>query len=133
MKRETCYRYCQQIYKKLIDIDGVLLTPGYDHEYVRFKKIMVVGSFVKGKAEPNDLDLLIDCEEGGAVIRIEDGGILDKEYLRRYGIERVARSKYSAFIWLTKGMKKVHRIDAFEECTEFDVIVELYPNFSVQR
>ncbi|MEE7625399.1 hypothetical protein V3O24_04435 [Methylobacter sp. Wu8] len=70
------------------------------------------GSFVKGEEFPNDLDLLINYEVGGHYLSVSDGGILDQQYLRSYGMERTKPSDDVAFIWLTKDMKKVHRLNA---------------------
>lgn len=135
MNRATAYKYCVALHEKLTAINGRFFTPLHSHEYVNFKSIYVVGSFVKGKEQPNDLDILIDYEEGGARCRVFDGGLLDKAYLQSYGIRRTKLSGACAFVWLTKGMRKVHRIPADPaDCGEtqfFDVRVQIYPEFKL--
>lgn len=132
MKRKTCFKYCKAIHEKLNEINGVLETPGYDRDAILFKKIYVVGSYVKGKTEPNDLDILIFTEDKGRGITLTEGGILDKEYKRRYGISRVKLAESQAYMWLTRGMKKVHRLNGNIDTTKFDVMVEIYPDFLVE-
>lgn len=132
MLRKIAYKYCKEINKKLLDINGILLTPGYNYEFVEFEKIYVVGSFITDKEFPNDLDILIFCKVGSTRIKLENG-IIDKEYLSRYGIKRTKLSIDYALKWLTKGMKKVHRLDANQELTDFPIKIELYPKFSLKN
>jgi hypothetical protein len=131
MKRALAYRYCQQEHRQVSKINGILITPMMDRDYVKFYSIHAVGSFVKGKLEPNDLDLLIHLEGLGKGTKLSEGGILDKEYKRRYGMHVVVNSERHAYKWLTRGMRHIHRLNAYEEETIFYVKVEIYPKFEL--
>lgn len=132
MKRELCFKYCQRIHERLNEIDGLLNTNGYNYGEIKFTRIYAVGSFVKGKLEPNDLDLLICYKPQGRHTTTQDEGyILDKRYLRTYGIRVVSCAIEYAFKWLTKGMRNVHRLDARIDVTKYDVKIEIWPKFNI--
>lgn len=127
LKRSTFDKYCLAIKTRLKAINGRYYTPGYSAEYLDFISIYIVGSYAKRAAEPNDLDLLISTRGGGKMMSVyDDNCIIDKKYLRSTGIKTVRDSLDAGFIWLTKGMKKVHRLDARRERTVFDTKIELY-------
>ena len=111
----------------------MLETPGHSFSQVKFVSVHVVGSYVKGKATPNDLDILVDAIGCGKRMRLDSGGILDTRLPACWGNNRVKIAELSAFVWLTRGMKKVHRLLKSAEATEFDVMVEIYPNFNLDE
>ena len=84
MKRKLAFRYAFEVARRVHGVNGILATPLCDREAVRFKRIWVFGSTVKGGEAPNDLDLLIELEPCGRWHSYRQGKI-DKEYLRRYG------------------------------------------------
>lgn len=60
MKRETAIKYAREIARRAQSVNGLLATPGCSYEAVRIKRMWIFGSTVKGKTDPNDLDLLIE-------------------------------------------------------------------------
>lgn len=152
MKRETAIRYAHEIARRVHAVNGLLATPGCEFEAVRIRRIWVFGSTVKGKQNPNDLDVLIDMQYAGryrvaaksryAKIRttgqhaLRDSlcdGQIDKEYKRRNGWITAKSSKSYALIWLTKGMKMVSRHTLMNEAAApFAEQVLIYPRFDMK-
>lgn len=126
MRREVALRYADKVAQRLHSVNGVLATPLCGHEAVRFKRVWVFGSTVKGSVSPNDLDLLIDAEECGRQ-RSWEQTRYDKEARRRYGYTVTVSAVDEALKWLTKGMKHVSRHIAATERIPIDVKVLLYP------
>lgn len=132
MKRSTALKYCVEIARRLREIDGKLLTPGYSHAFVVFEKVWVFGSTAKGSEAPNDVDILIHFGPSGKFLSVDNGGIVDKAYLRRYGIERVHSAEDFSVKWLSKGMKKVSRHSTLlEGDMVFPEKKEIYPNYTM--
>ncbi len=126
MKRKDAFRYAFEVARRVHSVNGILATPLCGREAVRFKRIWVFGSTMKGAQEPNDLDLLIDLEPCGRW-RSWRQGKLDKEYLRRYGMWQAVSAEKEALKWLTKGMRKVSRHTLPDEAAVIDIKVLLYP------
>lgn len=131
MKIETAKRYAAEIARRVMEVNGIILTPRGEREFVKIKRIWVFGSTVKGSLNPNDLDLLIDLKASGNWQEWEDVGF-DPEYLRRYGRHTTRQSSSEALMWLTKGMRNVSRHCTDKEKVEIDVKVMIYPIFELQ-
>ena len=142
MKRSTALRYTGEIAERLKAINGLLATPGCQSEAVRIRRVWVFGSTVKGKDEPNDLDILIDvCAVGRHRVPAKTrrkpcfadslrDGLVDREYRRRHGMSFCPDSVDYALKWLTKGMKKVSRHTLFNEgAAPFKEQVLIYPRW----
>lgn len=126
MKRETAIRYAHEIARRLHNVNGVLATPVCRSEAVRFKRVWVFGSTVKGSQTPNDLDLLIEAEECGRHYSWRQSR-LDKEMRRRYGYMLAVSSIDESFKWLTKGMKRVSRHLVLYDLSVANPRVLIYP------
>jgi predicted nucleotidyltransferase len=126
LKRAVAIRYANEVARRLHSVNGVLATPVCGSEAVRFKRVWVFGSTVKGSETPNDLDLLIDVELCGRQYSWRQTR-LDKRELRTYGFRVAPDSIDYALKWLTRGMRKVSRHVARWEVAPIDVRVLLYP------
>lgn len=112
-------------------IGGLLETPRGQRSHIRFLKVEVFGSTVKGALEPNDLDLLIATEATGVNRSWKEVGF-DPAYLRATGVHTPRDSKEEAYKWLTKGMRNVSRHDAAIEMIRIDKKIEIYPKYLLQ-
>lgn len=127
MRRETALRYAAEITARLRGINGLLATPLCDKEAVRFSRVWVFGSTVKGSQTPNDLDLLIETAEVGRR-RTWKQGKVDRKFLRMFRERRALRARNEAYKWLTKGMRKVSRhCYADEQGIDLSPLVMIYP------
>jgi hypothetical protein len=108
MRRALALQYANEVARRLHSVNGILATPMCDSDAVRFKRVWVFGSTVKGSQAPNDLDLLIEAEPCGRHYSWKQAK-MDKWQLRQYGFRLPVRSTWEAFKWLTKGMRKVSR------------------------
>jgi predicted nucleotidyltransferase len=136
MKRETALRYVRQIHERLAGVGGIIPTPGCEHDAYKVNKVELFGSVAKGSLEPNDVDILIHGEVVPPRRYYTEGGpvILDKTFFHRTGVMRGRSSWVVAYIWLTKGMRKVSRHDAvWEEGLDLGVKVEIYPEYRFQE
>ena len=127
MKRATALRYAGEITARLCRVNGLLATPLCGREAVKFKRVWIFGSTVKGSEAPNDLDVLIECMEVGR-LRTWRQGRLDKRVLRAHGNRRAINARDEAYKWLSKGMKKVSRHSAAAEAgLDLGLMVMIYP------
>lgn len=60
MKRETAIRYATEIHKRLKAVSGLIATPEANHSFFRIKRAWLFGSTIKGKPNPNDVDILYE-------------------------------------------------------------------------
>ena len=132
MKLATAQRYAREIHERLRAVNGLLATPLCENEAVRFSRVWVFGSTVKGSQTPNDLDLLIECRPVGRH-RTLNQAPNDLRYLRQYGMPSLYSSKAHAFKWLTKGMKLVSRHDTDWEIAPLPERVLIYPRFDLAQ
>ena len=145
MKRETAIKYAREIARRVHSVNGLLATPGCRREAVRIRRIWVFGSTVKGKPNPNDLDVLIDIEEVGRLRvigrhrgrnHVYEGMLrdarIDKSRARKYGWFTSKDSIPEALKWLTKGMKMVsrHTLEG-EGAAPFAEQVLIYPRWDM--
>lgn len=87
MKRTTALRIAAEVADRLRKANGCIGTPTAYRPYVRVSRLWLFGSTAKGKAEPNDVDLLLDaCIVGEYRPPGHGGARLDRERKRRYGI-----------------------------------------------
>lgn len=130
MRRALAITYAKRIADRLHRVNGCLSTPLTNYDAVRFKRVWVFGSTIKGSENPNDLDLLIEFESCGRYFR-HIHTRTDKEMLRRYGYRCAPDARIAAAKWLTRGMKKVSRHWSDIECVEIDKKVLIYPRFDM--
>lgn len=131
MKLETARRYAKEVARRVAEVNGMVVTPRGEREFVKINRIWVFGSTIKRSQNPNDLDLLIELEATGNWQNWEDVGF-DPDYLRRYGVHCARSSCNEALMWLTKGMKNVSRHCVDDEQVEIDVKVMIYPTFELR-
>lgn len=149
MRRETALRYAREIARRVHSVNGLLATPGCSYEAIRIKRMWIFGSTVKGKPDPNDLDLLIEMSGVGrrriaSKRRHKKGftdhtghrplldGMLDKRQLRNYGVTTVKDSREYAFMWITKNLRHVSRHTTDLEGVEtFIEQVLIYPRWDL--
>jgi predicted nucleotidyltransferase len=65
MKLSTSIRNAKIIAERVHRCNGLIGTSGALNEALRVKRMWVFGSTVKGKENPNDTDILIECETAG--------------------------------------------------------------------
>jgi len=130
MKRATAIRYCQDINRRLLEVNGTIVTCRGEFEYVAVTKVWVFGSTAKGSESPNDLDLLIQMREGGQLQGVESAGF-DPLIFSARGLKFPRSSRSEALMWLTKGMRNVSRHIHGEEMIEIDLKAEIYPTLEV--
>lgn len=125
MKLSTALSHAQRIAERAHSVNGLLATPLTKWEAVRIRRLWVFGSTIKGKAEPGDVDILVDMVEVGRR-RTWQQTRLDK-YWRKCGMLFPPDSDRAARQWLRDGMKMVrfhqHAIDG----NLIDKMVLLYP------
>lgn len=126
MKIETAIKYANDIAARIQSVNGLLATPLCGNEAVRIRRVWIFGSTVKGSANPNDLDVLIDMSVAGRHFTRRTMPV-DKQYLRTYGMKITYCSEWYALKWLTKGMRNVSRHRLSDDQAELDVKVLLYP------
>lgn len=127
MKRETALRYARTISDRLHAVNGILATPLCGHRALRFRRVWIFGSTIKGAADPNDLDVLIDCFVVGPYQRWPHVKV-DKRYLHDYGCRVAPNSINEGFRWLARGMRNVSRHSWQQErALGIDKMVMIYP------
>jgi hypothetical protein len=144
MKRQTALRNVGKVSSKLRQLGGIIGTPECSHPAVRVKRAWVFGSTVKGKQEPNDVDILVELEEVGRAQshEREDDGYRRSNIERRYSTAQKSKGyAYCGVTWpksataeatrfLRAGMKKVSvhdysRSNDFGDINETKVLI--YP------
>lgn len=145
MKRETAIKYAREIARRVHSVNGLLATPGCRREAVRIRRVWVFGSTVRGKPNPNDLDVLIEMEEVGRIRVIGRhrcsvhshsdllrDAQLDRQRMRKYGWPTAKDTTPYALKWLTKGMRMVSRHDMrYEGAAPFPEQVLIYPRWDM--
>lgn len=130
MKRVVALRYAEMIHRRLTSVNGLLATPLCDFEAVRFRRVWVFGSTVKGSQEPNDLDVLIELYAVGRC-RTWQQGAVDKYEKRHSGLMCAKSAEREAYKWLTKGMRKVSRHPlSIDEHIAYPRVM-IYPRFEI--
>lgn len=129
MKRKTALKYAREIARRVHEINGLLATPLCQYEAMRISRMWVFGSTVKGKQNPNDLDLLIEMTECGRS-RSAAQTTADKRNLRR-GFRFAPSSRSYALKWLTRGMKLVSRHDSVADGGKVGLQVLIYPRYDI--
>ena len=121
MKAKTAINNAMKIAERIKLLNGLIGTPGTGFECFRIKRAWVIGSTIKGKENPNDLDIILDAEECGRRFNTVKlyrkcskwphyyGAKLHKEYLRRYGMYSPVSCEYEAHKYL-RGWLKMARI-----------------------
>ena len=65
MKLETSIKNALLIANRIKHCNGLIGTPHASHEALRIKRAWLFGSTAKGKQNPNDTDILLECEAVG--------------------------------------------------------------------
>lgn len=130
MRRSLAIGYAKEIHRRLVEVGGRIPTPRGDREYVKIKRVWVFGSTAKGKANPNDLDIMILKERGGARQSWEAAGF-DPEVYRTRGVKTPRSSESESMKWLTAGMRNVSRHDRIGDEVQIDVQYEIYPQYEL--
>jgi hypothetical protein len=132
MKLHTAIKYLKEIHRRVSEVGGVLVTPGHSYDSVIFEEIWVFGSTIKGSIEPNDLDILIRLKGNGEHRSLAKGAIRDERYFRLTGYSYPMDSERTAYIWLTRNMRKVSRHHFEDEKgLGIDVMKMIYPRFEL--
>lgn len=66
MKHQTAIRTALEIAHRIRQVNGLYATPEADREAIRIRRAWLFGSTVKGKADPNDVDILLDYQIVGS-------------------------------------------------------------------
>lgn len=61
MKRETSIRNALKVAERIKRCNGLIGTPDASYEALRIKRAWLFGSTVKGKLNPGDTDILLEC------------------------------------------------------------------------
>lgn len=132
MKRDVALRYAEMIHRRLKLVNGLLATPLCNFEAVRFRRVWIFGSTVKGSQDPNDLDVLIEWEVAGRH-RTWRQGALDKTWKRRHGLRFAKFAEDEAKKWLKAGMRKVScHSYSFDQYVAYPRVM-IYPRFDIQK
>ena len=87
MKLKSAINKAHKVAERLKSTHGLIYTPLHEYEAIRVKRAWLFGSTSKLKEEPNDVDILVEMV---GIDRYKYGVrgsyIIDKEYLRRYGM-----------------------------------------------
>jgi predicted nucleotidyltransferase len=110
MDIEVAIRQATEIHIRLRTVGGVIQTPECGNTEYRVTRAFIFGSTIKGKANPNDLDLLIEGVYAGRKQALPEAKVYP-EYLRRYGWAVPLDAMWEAYKWLTHGMQHVSRHD----------------------
>lgn len=87
---------------------------------------------MKGAANPNDLDLLIEAREVGAYTRWTRGRKQCPASQRPIaGLRLMPSAEHHMLVWLSRGMHKVSRHLTREERIEIDVKRMIYPRWEL--
>jgi hypothetical protein len=132
MKRDVALRYAELIHRRLKSVNGLLATPLCNFEAVRFRRVWIFGSTVKGSQEPNDLDVLIESYVAGRR-RSWQQGTFDKIWKRRHGLMFAKFAGAEAFKWLTAGMRKVSPHSFGIDMHVAYPRVMIYPRFDILK
>lgn len=108
MRRETAIKNAAEVARRIRQASGCLGTPGFQFEALRIRRAWVFGSTIKGSQNPNDVDILLDCEPCGRHFRVGKGAMLDKERKRRHGYRLARDTLDGAIISLRQGMKGIN-------------------------
>lgn len=115
MKNETAIRNANKLAKRIKLLTGIIMTPEGKHEYIRIRRAWIFGSTIKGKENPNDVDILVEYHRRGRLKytnkhrnekRIQNCKT-DKNYLRKYGSTVGLDSYHIALKYLTRNMKMI--------------------------
>lgn len=126
MKLATAQKNALEIHRRLRSVGGLIGTPNTGSEAVQIKCVWVFGSTVKGKLNPNDLDILVE------------GTTVGRRYLSfrnqcgRYSKRGIGRLFAKCPIdraskWMRGGMKMVSLHWACYDSVQPDVKIMLYP------
>lgn len=139
MKLSTAIKNANIIAERIKRLNGIIETPECNKKFVRIKRSWIFGSTVKGKLNPNDLDVLLDYSEHeirySAAMRIPD-----KKDIRRRGVAKQSFKSHrfmgldfglsasrEAFKYLKKGMCKISIHDHSIDGNIAGVKVMIYP------
>lgn len=137
MKRAVAIKKALKVAEILRSASGLIGTPGTDADAVRVKRAWLFGSTVKGKDEPNDVDILLEYEAVGrrywcAKSRKHKlcGARLDKRGYRSYGYRHPVEAWVEARKFIKGGMTMVrlHNVEIdgnFGDIAETKVMI--YP------
>jgi hypothetical protein len=138
MKRAVAIKKALTVAGNLRKAAGLIGTPGTEFEAVRVKRAWLFGSTVKGKENPNDVDILLEVEEVGRHTRFGKGGRLDKDMARRYGrgCGYTVSSTKEAYRFIKGGMTMIRLHNAkwdgeFGDIAETKVLI--YPRNDLVR
>lgn len=137
MNNKTAVKNLNMVLRRIRAVNGILATPMHEYDAVKIKRVWLFGSFAKGKAEPNDVDLFVElvrfrsdfvppCTRIG---KINGRYLLDKDYYRRHGIIRPKQVYDTLIKWLRKDLRKVsvHIVGDDEIFSQLDTKILIYP------
>jgi predicted nucleotidyltransferase len=65
MKLETSIKNAMRVAERIKQCNGLIGTPHASHEALRISRAWVFGSTAKGKLNPGDTDILLECKKVG--------------------------------------------------------------------
>ena len=105
MKRETSIRNALKVAERIKRCNGLIGTPDASYEALRIKRAWLFGSTVKGKLNPGDTDILLECVAVGWFnlknAKLEPKGRRSSGY--RYKLNAIDEGRY----YLRSGLKMV--------------------------
>ena len=105
MKLQTSIRNALKIAERIKRCNGLIGTPYTSHEALRIKRAWLFGSTAKGKLNPGDTDILLECYVVGRFnlknAKLEPKGRRSSGY--RYKLNAIDEGRY----YLRSGLKMV--------------------------
>ncbi|AKH39182.1 MULTISPECIES: hypothetical protein [Nitrosomonas] len=124
MKQGTAIKNALKIAERIRQVNGLVGTPATRFECYRIKRAWIFGSTIKGKLNPNDLDILIDGHHCGrhyvankkyTDLSLYVGAKKDRDKYRRSGLILPVESDITAYRYIRDNLKMVrfhdYRID----------------------
>lgn len=135
MLLRTSIRNAKKIADRLRKLGGIVGTPEADYVAIKVKRAWIFGSTVKGKANPNDTDILIEFVNVGEQ-RDEEKKQCKRNpsWWKSEGISFPLRAEHSANRSLSKGMRNISihnfRVDgSYEDIPATKVMI--YPKWEL--
>jgi len=99
MKLSTAIKNANIIAERIKRFNGIIETPECNKKFIRIKRAWIFGSTVKGKLNPNDLDVLLDYSEHEIRYCAKNlvPGVRAFKFLRRRGL---AKKEYKSYCFM---------------------------------
>ena len=141
MNRKTALRKCKTVADRIKAVNGIIGTPHANFQALRISRAWLFGSTAKGKENPGDVDILIECKHVG--YKQTTGQRASKCPGMRGNAKQVKHGNFAGFSvccyteagkYLTQGMYKVRLHDyacdgALGDIPETKIMI--YPKFEV--